>query len=56
MKKQRTKTNNPATTLITVWVPADVAKLLEQQARENDLTKSQLIRKALREKLTKQSA
>lgn len=58
MKKHRTKTktNSPETALISVWVPAEVARQLEATAKASDLTKSQLIRKALRKELEKQPA
>ena len=51
-KKQ---TNSQDTTLVSVWVPRDLERALKAEAKRRDLTKSQLIREALRQQ-TKQPA
>lgn len=48
MKKQRTKTNSANTTLLSVWVSHELAETLKKEAAKRDLTKSQLIRRAIK--------
>lgn len=53
MKKPKpNKTNNPGTTMIAVWVPVEMARKLDSAAKAQDLDRSKLIRRAIRETLS----
>jgi predicted transcriptional regulator len=49
MKKAKAKTNSSSTRLVSVWLPAEVAAALDQTAKARDLTKSQIIRRAIKD-------
>lgn len=51
MKKTKAKTNSPSTRLVSVWLPAEIARELDQTAKARDLTKSQIIRKAIKNEI-----
>ena len=53
MKKTKSKTNSPTTRLISVWLPAEIARELDQTAKARDLTKSQIIRRAIKNEIKK---
>lgn len=48
---KRNKTNSPDTTMIAVWVPKELARKLDAEAKAQDLDRSKLIRRALRQSL-----
>jgi predicted transcriptional regulator len=49
MKSDKKRSNSPRMKLIGVWVTDDVAKALAQTAKASDLTKSQIIRRAIKD-------
>jgi len=51
--KRKPKTNRPDTTMIALWVPVDLAKQLDAAAKARDLDRSKLIRRAIRETLSR---
>jgi predicted transcriptional regulator len=51
MKPEKKRSNSPRMKLIGVWVPDEVAKALDQTAKARDLTKSQIIRKAIKNEI-----
>ena len=56
MKKQQTNTpptNSPETALISVWVPKSLIRELDAAAKSQDLDRSKVIRKALRQSLSR---
>ena len=42
------KTNKEDTILVAVWLPKELAAKLKAEAKARDLTKSQIIRKAIK--------
>jgi metal-responsive CopG/Arc/MetJ family transcriptional regulator len=50
--KRKTKRTNKTATMIGVWVPTDLLARLDQAAEQQDLDRSKLIRRVLREKLS----
>lgn len=48
MKPPIKRTNNESTTLLSVWLPKDLARELGLAAKRKDLTKSQVVRKAIK--------
>ena len=51
MKQTKKRSNSPRMKLIGVWVPDEVAQQLEKTAKARDLTKSQIIRKAIKNEI-----
>jgi predicted transcriptional regulator len=51
MKKPTKKTNSPTTRLVSVWLPAEIARELDKTAKARDLTKSQIIRRAIKNEI-----
>jgi predicted transcriptional regulator len=51
MKAKQKRSNAPRMTMIGVWVPAEVAKELADAAKARDLTKSQIIRRAIKNEI-----
>jgi metal-responsive CopG/Arc/MetJ family transcriptional regulator len=49
--RSTTRSNSPQMKLIGVWVPDEVAKELAKAAKARDLTKSQIIRKAIKNEI-----
>lgn len=46
-KSKKGSAARPGQTLIAAWVPDPLVKMLEQAAKEQDLTKSQILRRAI---------
>lgn len=56
MKKPRSsphQTNSQETALISVWVPKSLIRELDAAAKNQDLDRSKVIRKALRQSLSR---
>lgn len=50
MKSQKRKsTNSKATTLVAVWMPTELVRELDAAAKREDLDRSKILRKALRQ-------
>jgi len=45
------KTNSKSTTLVAVWMPNELVREMDAAAKREDLDRSKLLRKALRQNL-----
>ena len=45
------RTNGPGMTLVAVWIPNELVRAMDAAAKRDDLDRSKLLRKALRETL-----